>query len=80
MLRRAKGRGRHVNAVFDLVSFGLTRRLLRLGATHAGFVAVAELLGAAVLFVLLGVALVSYVHRLNEIGAPVVPGSAWWSG
>lgn len=62
-----------VNAVLDFFSFGLTRRLLRRGADRGGLsalgMALADLGGAAVLFVLLGVALVTSVHVLNEIGA-----------
>ena len=57
------------NAMFDFFSIGITRWLLRRGAVSGGKAAIGwallDLLAAAVLFAILGIALISYFHWLN---------------
>ena len=62
-----------LNAVFDFISIGLTRWLLRRGAVSVGFGALGWALGdlasALGFFALLGLVLVTMVHWLNEMAA-----------
>jgi uncharacterized membrane protein len=62
-----------VNAIFDFLSYGLTRRLLRWGARIGGWWAfgfgLADLAAAAVLFGALGAALVALLTGYNALAA-----------
>lgn len=62
-----------LNAVFDFISVGLTRLLLRWGAVSPGSGALvwafADVVGAIFFFALLGLALVTMVHWLNALAA-----------
>lgn len=61
-----------VNTVFDYLSLGLTRFLLRRGVRQNRFAllyGLADLFAAAMTFFLLGVSLITMVHGLNTISA-----------